>query len=67
MQSKSSGAASSSSSSSSVKIVGSGAPRAKKMTANERLYQGAAARKERRQAKINESIVSEDQMLASGR
>ena len=50
-----------------MKIVGGGAPRAKKMTANERLYQGAAARKERKTAKINESIVSEDQMLAHGR
>lgn len=39
----------------------------KRITANERLYHGASVRTQRKEAKINESIVLEEQVLARGR
>jgi hypothetical protein len=39
----------------------------KRVSANERLYQGASVRSQRRDVKVNESIASMDRQLAIGR
>ena len=39
----------------------------RRITANERLYQSASVRAQRKEAKINESVVHLDQELARGR